>query len=117
MSPRVLYLSTQCGQKLDFGLQFSTLRKKERIDLKKVLPHIVGVLIPRAIQRTQGSFRVFGGFSKSNATVNEIVCHENERLYSFEFIRAICAHRFCDLVNIQYVEFSTIIFRLDNDEM
>ncbi len=81
-----------------------------------MLPHIVGKLISRAFQRTRG-FRVFGGFGKSNASVNEIACPENERLCSFEFIRAICAHQFCDVVNICHVGFSTIFFRLDNYEM
>ena len=60
---------------------------------------------------------MFGGFSKSNTPVNEIVCPENERLCSFEFMRAIRAHQFCGVANIQYVGFSTTLFRLDNDEM
>ena len=66
---------------------------------KKVLPHIVGKLISRAFQRTRGS-RVFGGFTMSKTIVNEIIYPENERLCSFEFMRAIRAHQFYDVVNI-----------------
>ena len=39
---------------------------------KKVIPHIVGKLISRAFQRTQG-FRVFGGFTRLKTPVNEII--------------------------------------------
>ena len=81
---------------------------------KKVLPHIVGKLISRAFQRTRG-FRVFGGFIISKGHVNKIVCPENERLCSFEFMRAIHARQFCDVANILYVGFTTIFFPLDND--
>ena len=75
-----------------------------------MLPHVVGKLISRTFQRTQG-FRVFRGFLTSKPPVNEIAYPENERLCSFEFTRAIHARQFCDVADIQYVGFTTIFFR------
>ena len=58
---------------------------------------------------------MFGGFTISKTPVNDIVCPENKCLCSFEFMRAIHAHQFCDVANIKYVGFTTIFSPLDND--